>query len=109
MLLLLPFTLFVLYLLFLEVMQALHQPLWTTLRNPWNWMQYYAIATQLILCITLPLSFFHSEVLPHNTANLLGHQLTLSYFRIIYFLRGFTVHPPSQPPNLFSPHHRCML
>jgi len=88
------FAFFVLYLLFLEVMQALHQPLWTTLRNPWNWMQYYSIITQIILCVLLPWSWLHSTTRNDSTTDLLGHQLALSYFRIIYFLRGFTVFGP---------------
>ena len=86
----LPFASFVLYLLFLEVMQAIHQPLWTTLRNPWNWMQFYSILTQLVLCVL----FWGRSSFPSSTSNLLGQQLTLAYFRIIYFLRGFTVFGP---------------
>jgi hypothetical protein len=64
----------------------------TTLRNPWNWMQFFAILIQLFLCLA-----FWRQPAPSTrrlTANLLGLQLTLAYFRIIYFLRGFTVFGP---------------
>jgi len=86
-----PFGGFLVFLLFLEVMQAIHQPRWTTLRNPWNWMQLCSILMQLLLCLL----FWDRPNPPFSTtANLLGLQLTLAYFRIIYFLRGFTVFGP---------------
>ena len=85
----LPFLGFALYLLFLEVMQASHQPLWTTMRNPWNWMQFYSIACRLALA-----GLFWDRSFPLTTINLLGQQLTLAYFRIIYTLRGFALFGP---------------
>ena len=95
------FALFALQQVGVEVLQASHQPLGTTLRNPWNWMQFCAIGLQLLLCGM----FWISLVSSHLTASLLGLQLTLCYFRIIFMLRGFAVFGPlwrSRDSNLVT-------